>query len=100
MKVPEKVGGAVEPRQLGGGDASNGSAGPKTGVTPLQVRDRVSPGLIGEAFSQASARRDERLAQLRRSIADGTYRPDLGATADGMTADAQVVAALRASWTD
>jgi hypothetical protein len=100
MKVPEKVGGSAELRQLGGGDASNVSSGVRAAVAPMQVRDRVSPGLLGEAFSQAGARREDRLGQLRRSLADGSYRPDFVATADALGSDAQLVSALRASWED
>jgi hypothetical protein len=99
MKVPEKIGGSIEPRQLGNGDASNASVTSRADAS-LQVRDRVSHGLLGEAFSRASARRDERLAELRRSIADGSYRPDLTATADGLASDARLVTALRATWVD
>jgi hypothetical protein len=98
MKVPEKVGGSVELRQLGGGDVSNTSAGARAGVTSLQVKDRVSPGLLADAHAKATVRRDERLAQLGRSIADGSYRPDAGATADGIASDGRLLAALRAAW--
>ncbi len=100
MKVPEKVGGSVELRRLGGGDASNVSTGVRSAPAAIQVRDRVSAGLLGEAFSQAASKREERLVQLRRSVAEGTYRPDLVATADGLAADARLVAALRSPWAD
>jgi hypothetical protein len=101
MKVPEKVGGSVEPRKLGGGDSSNAS-GAERAATPglVTVRDRVSKGLGGlleQAYGQAAARREERLGQLRRALADGTYRPDLAATADGLSSDARLMKALHAT---
>ncbi|MFM2152330.1 MAG: hypothetical protein RL199_765 [Pseudomonadota bacterium] len=102
MKVPEKVGGSIEPRKLGNGDSSNAS-GPDRASTSaglVTVRDRVSKGLgslLGQAYSQASARREERMEHLRRSIADGTYRPDLAATADGLASDARLMSALHAT---
>ena len=100
MKVPEKVGSSVGLRQLGGGDASNTSVGVRTGVPTQPVKDRVSPGLLAEAFLQASVKRDERLSNLRRAIADGTYRADSNATADGVASDGRIVVALLAAWTD
>lgn len=102
MKVPEKVGGSVEPRKLGGGDSSNASGADRTAAAPALVtaRDRVSKGLgslLDNAFGQATARRDERLEQLRKSLADGSYRPNLVATADGLSSDARLMSALQAT---
>jgi len=105
MKVPEKVGGSVEPRKLGGGDSSNAS-GPERAATSsglVTVRDRVSKGLGGlldQAYGQASARREERLGQLRRALADGSYQPDLDATADGLFSDARLMKAVHATLAD
>jgi len=102
MKVPEKVGGSVEPRKLGGGDSSNASGLDRTAAaSPLvTVRDRVSKGLgtlLDNAYGQATARRTERLEQLRQALADGSYRPNLAATADGLSSDARLMSALRAT---
>jgi anti-sigma28 factor (negative regulator of flagellin synthesis) len=98
MKVPEKVGGSVEPRKLGSGDSSNASGTDRASVAAGRaVRDRVSQALgtlLGEASGQAAARREERLEALRRAVADGSYRPDLEAAADGLLSDRRLSAGL------